>query len=216
MALRSRPDADRRDASDSESAMYARALDEAAASLRELRHDEVCRLGAAAVAMALAVAATNVQPDFARPLFLGGLVVGGLGLRALWRRWDLVDRLADEPDAYVIAEVLAYASREATMKRRRSFAALTRAWLDAAGPSLDALTANEIGLLVGQLEDDRLALDPACAVACWRLLSDLGSSPLPNPTLPQADVRSKVRRIRSGFHPPNEDSGTQRYQLRGV
>ena len=33
-----------------------------------------------------------VRPSLALPLMLGGFVVGALGVRALWRRWDLVDR----------------------------------------------------------------------------------------------------------------------------
>jgi hypothetical protein len=41
-------------------------------------------------------------------------------VRAVWRRWDLVDRLTGERDAYVISEVLAYASREATMETEQS------------------------------------------------------------------------------------------------
>ena len=63
--------------------MYARAVDEAAARLRELRHEEWEDLGLAALALGLAVVATQVRPAFAMPLFLGGLAVGALGVRAL-------------------------------------------------------------------------------------------------------------------------------------
>ena len=42
----------------------------------------------------LAVTAAEVRPALAVPLFLGGLVVGGLGMRALLRRSELVERLA--------------------------------------------------------------------------------------------------------------------------
>jgi hypothetical protein len=73
--------------------MYARAVDEAAARLRELRHEEWEELGLAAVALGFALAATQVLPRLAAPLFLGGLPLWALGVRALWRRWDLVDRL---------------------------------------------------------------------------------------------------------------------------
>jgi hypothetical protein len=175
--------------------MYARALDEAAASLRELRHDEVCRLGVAAVAMALAVAATRVCPDLALPLFLGGLCVGALGAHALWHRWDLVDRLADDPDAYVIPEVRSYASREAAMPRRRTFAALIRSGLVAERPCVDACIADELETLATELEDDGLVLDPARAIACFRLLSEVPSLD----QMSKAELRSRVRRIRSGF-----------------
>jgi hypothetical protein len=149
--------------------MYARALDEAAARLQELRHEEWGDLGLAAFALGLALAATQVRPALSVPLFLGGLVVGVFGVRALWRRWDLIDRLARERDAYVIPEVLAYASREATMERRHSFAALIRGRLKQTEAPLDTRlnsAAEELETLATELEDDELALDPACATAC--------------------------------------------------
>jgi hypothetical protein len=141
-------------------------------------------------------------PPLALPLFIGGLVVGALGARAMWRRWDLLDRLAGERDAHVIAEVLAFASREATMDRRQSFAALIRARLREATLAMDArvlAVADELVALASDLEDGDLALDPASAVACMRLLSDFPASPLLNPALPTEDLRSRVRQIRSGF-----------------
>jgi hypothetical protein len=184
--------------------MYARAIDEAAANLRVLRREERGRLAAAAIAMGLAVAATNVRPDLAVPLFLGGLAVGALGVRALWRRWDLVDRLAGEPDAYVITEVRSYASREATMPRRQSFAAVIRDALEMEPPLGDAGIAEELQALATELEDDGLALDPACAVACFRLLGDPHGTHRIDPTLSRAELRSRIRRIRSGFSPPSE------------
>ena len=98
-------------------AMYARAVDEASSRLRELRQEECGDLGLAALSLGLALAATQVRPVFAMPLFLGGVVVGARGVRALWRRWDLVERLAGERDAYVIPEVLACAAREATARQ---------------------------------------------------------------------------------------------------
>jgi hypothetical protein len=127
-----------------------------------------------------------------------------LGVRALWRRWDLLERLAGERDAYVISEVLAYASREATMERRYSFAALIRHRLGDASSTFDArvhAVADELEMLASELEDGELALDPASAVACMRLLSDCAQSPLLNPALPPEDLRSRVRQIRSGFRP---------------
>lgn len=182
--------------------MYARAVDEAAARLHELRHEEWENIGLAALALLLAVAVTQIRPELALPLFLGGLAVGAFGVRALWRRWDLVDRLAGERDAYVISEVLAYASREATMGRRHTYAALVRSRLRQPGlalqPRVDA-AAEELEALASELDDGELTLDPACAVACMRLLSDPAESPLLNPALPAEDLRSSVRQIRSGF-----------------
>jgi hypothetical protein len=91
--------------------MYARAVDEAAVRLRKLRNDEWECFGLAAMAFGLALLATQFRPDLALPVCVGGLVAWALGIRALWRRWDLVDRLSGERDAWVIPEVRDYAKR---------------------------------------------------------------------------------------------------------
>jgi hypothetical protein len=189
--------------------MYARAVDDAETRLRSLRREKREDFGLAAFALALAVVAAEVRPELALPLFIGGATVGALGLRALWRRWDLVERLSTERDAYVIPEVLAYASREAEIDRRQSFAALIRSRLPQPGLVSDprvVAAAAELEALACELEDGRLTFDPAAAVACMRLLTDLGESPLLNPTLPPEDLRSRIRHIRAGFRPPAEQA----------
>jgi hypothetical protein len=40
--------------------------------------------------------------------------------RLIDRHWDLLDRLADERDAFVIPEVASHASRHATSESRRA------------------------------------------------------------------------------------------------
>lgn len=182
--------------------MHARAIDEASSRLRKLRQEEFEDLGLASLSIALALAATQIRPVLAIPLFLGGVAVGVLGMRALWRRWDLVDQLAGERDAYVIPEVLAHAARETTVDRRHAHASRIRGELQHARLAYGdrvMLAAEELEALACELEDDRLALDPACAVACMRLLSDPSASPLLNLALPPEELRSRVRRIRSGF-----------------
>ena len=89
--------------------MYARTLEDQSARLTELRHEEWGDLALGAAALGLAIVASVFHPPFALPLFFGGLVVGALGIRALWRRWDMLDRLSVEPDAYAISDVLDYA-----------------------------------------------------------------------------------------------------------
>ena len=179
--------------------MYARAVDDAAARLHDLRREEWEDLGLAGLAISSALAATELYPDLALPLFLGGLGVGVLGVRALWRHWDLVDRLLDQPAAYVIPEVRSRAERESTMDRRRTLACYVRVWLREPVDERLATVADELEALAADLEDDELALDPPCAVACTRLLADLVSSPLLDRHLPQDDLRGQVRRIRAGF-----------------
>lgn len=182
--------------------MYARAIDAAAIRLRELRNEEWHDLALAGVAVGLALAATAYAPSLALPLFIGGLALGALGIRALWRHWDLVDRLAAEPDAYEIPEVLAYALRETTMEKRQRYASLIRDQLEptytSRSPRLDDAAA-ELAALADELEDEALVLNPACAVACSRLVGEPTQSPLLNPALPHDELRPSARRIRGGF-----------------
>ncbi len=189
--------------------MYARAVEDASARLRELRQEEWQDLALAALALGLALVATQVRPALAIPLLLGGVVVGCRGLGALWRRWDLLDRLAAERDAHVIAEVRSYASREATTEKRHWFAALIRARLAQPGElGLEPRVVHvseELAALACDLEDDDLLLDPACAVACARLVTDPAASPLLNPALPPEELQARVRQIRSGFTISNRE-----------
>ena len=182
--------------------MHAPTVDEAEVRLRELRLEEWYDLAVSGFAIALALAAAERAPSLALPLLIGGLALGALGIRALWRHWDLVDRLADKPDAYEIPEVLEYAARETTMERRRRYAALIHHYLSPASMGrsggFDA-AASELAALADELEDVALELSPACAVACSRLCSDPSASPLLNLELPQDELRWRARRIRSGF-----------------
>jgi hypothetical protein len=182
--------------------MDARALEDVEARLVELRQEEREELALGAAALSASLAATALYPPLVLPLFVGGLVVGARGVRSLWRRWDLVDRLADESDAYVLPEVLRYAAREASMERRRSSADLIRGWLGQAELAEDSrirVAAVELEALARELEDPALDLDPACAVACRRLLTDPAVSPLFNTAVPPEDISSAIARIRTGL-----------------
>lgn len=183
--------------------MHARAVEEASARLSELRQEEWGDLALAAVSLGLSLAATQTRPALAMPLFLGGVVIGVRGTIALWRRWDLVERLAGQQEAYVIPEVLAFAGREATAERRHMYAARIRSELELAETGLTyaerfVVAAEELEALAAELENDELTLDPVAAVMCKRLLTDF-ESPLFDPALAPAEVRSRVRRIRTGF-----------------
>jgi hypothetical protein len=182
--------------------MYAHAIQEAEAQLVELRQDEVQRGGLGVAALGASIAATVVYPPLALPLFLGGLTIAGLAVRAIWGHWDLVDRLADDRDAYLIPEVRAYAARDARADRRLAHAELIRTWTGKPTMAADARVveyAHDLEDLARDLEDERLELDPACALACRRLLSDATVSPLLNNSLPGEGVRPWILRIRAGF-----------------
>jgi hypothetical protein len=182
--------------------MYARAIEESEARLHELRHAEWEGLGLAALFLASAFAASLLHPAFALPLLFGGLTGTALGVRAACRRWDLLDRITGERDAYAIAEVRARALEEATQERRHSLAISLRLILNAPGARINARVVGateDLEALALDLDDDELVLDPAAAVACARLLTDPVNSPLLNPTAHAEDVRSRVRQIRSGF-----------------
>jgi hypothetical protein len=182
--------------------MDARNVERAGARLRELRREEWDDVGLAALALGLAVAATEVRPAFAIPLLVGGLASTLLASRAFWRRWELLDRLVLEPDAYLIPEVRHRAVQAATTRRRQGLARSIRGLQETPRLALAkriAAAAADLDALASELEDDMLELDPACAVACERLLTDGVSSPLLNPALPAEDVRSRVLQIRAGF-----------------
>jgi hypothetical protein len=173
--------------------------------LRELRQDEWADLALAALAMGLALAASFLYPPLALPLFVGGLASVVLAGRAFVRRLELFDRLLLDRDAYAIPEVRRRVEEIASMESRRALAHAVRATLTPApGYSCSprvAAVADELRALAGELEDETLSLDPACAVRCHQLLHYYEESPLLNYLLPEQDVQVWIRRIRCGFQP---------------
>jgi hypothetical protein len=90
----------------------------------------------------------------------------------------------------------------ATIESRRRLAASIRGTLGQPGLPIEirvSATADELEALASALDDDTLELDPACAVACFRLVSDYSVSPLLNHAASAGELRSAVDRIRSGF-----------------
>jgi hypothetical protein len=185
--------------------MTARTIEEAERRLHELRQEEWSDLTLAALAMGFALGATVVYPSLAGPLFIGALAVGFVAARAFFRRWELFDRLLLDRDAFAIPEVRRRAEHIAAMESRRTLAASVRNRLTPApGFSLAtrvAAAAEELVALASELEDEKLALDPECAVRCLELLTNGTDSPLLNDLLPVEDVRVRIRQIRGGFEP---------------
>ena len=179
--------------------MVARAVEDVGRRLKDLRREEWEDGALGAAALGLAVGATAVRPAFALPLFAGGLFLSWRAVVAGWRRWDLVDRLLVERDAYTIPEVRVRAEREASTANRRSLSRAIRSRLELAENPRVTANAGQLSALADELEDAELDLDPACAAACSRLLTDDVASPLVNPTVPADEVRSRLVQIRAGF-----------------
>jgi hypothetical protein len=197
--LRVFADVSPRDVLHAQGEMIARAVEDAGSRLHDLRVEEWEDGAVAVAAFVLAIAASTVRPAFALPLFVGGLFVACRAVTAAWRREDLLDRLLDERDAYTLVEVRERAERDATTSNRRTLAREIRWRLEFAETPRIAANADQLVELAGELDDPLLELDPACAVACSRLLTDPVTSPLLNSSLPAEDVRSRVVQIRSGF-----------------
>ena|SRR5579862_8557037 len=185
--------------------MYARQVEEQSTELDELKHDELELIGLTVLSFGLAFAAHG-RPTVALPLLAAGLGGAFLAMRAFWRRWDLVDRLLLEREAYLIDEVGQRARHIAELENRRSLAASIRWRLENASALRDAAgrlhrLASELADLASALDDDSLDLDPLRAVECERLLTDGTASPLVDGVTSVEDVLAKIRRIRAGFTP---------------
>jgi hypothetical protein len=177
-------------------------MEESEARLRELRRAQWEGFGLSALLLAAAFSASLLHLALALPLLFGGLTGTALGIGAAYRRWDLLDRLAAQPDAYAIAEVRALASAETAPQRRHSLS--LRLILNDPGARINARVtgaAEDLEALVHDLDDDELVLDPAAAIACARFVRDPMNSPLLDASSHAEDVRSRVRQIQSGFHP---------------
>jgi hypothetical protein len=180
--------------------MTARAVDEARDLLRDLKHEQWLDDAAAAVMIASSLVLLTPRPDLALALFAAGAFLAFRGAVATWRRWDLVDELVTEPDAYTIADVRARAVAEASAGNRRTLSSVIRWRLDRGADARVAAAATELAALADQLDDPALDFDPVCAAVCGRLLRDANASPLINDALPADDVQSRIVQIRNGFH----------------
>jgi hypothetical protein len=181
--------------------MDARSVERAEVQLHELRFQGLCDFVLAGVAFAAALAGSRLLPPLAVPLLVGGMGVAVLGMRALVRRYLLLEDLAVDRDAYLIPEVRAVALRAASREQRHRLASAIREALNpcwcGTNPRVEAnldLLA-EIGVA---LEDERLTLDPCAAIALDRLLT-AGECNLYSPGLPVDELRSRLRRVLDGF-----------------
>jgi hypothetical protein len=183
--------------------MYARQVEEQSTELHELKHDELELMGLTVLCFGLALAAHG-RPMIALPLLAAGLAGAALAVRAFWRRWDLVDRLLMEREAYEIVEVRTRAEHMALLENRRSLASSIRWRLEHASALAEPdgrlfRVAPELAELADELADETLELDPLRAVECERLLTDGITSPLVDPTASVDDLYAWICRIRAGL-----------------
>jgi hypothetical protein len=178
--------------------MDARTVDDAARELQELRHEEWHTAVLAPLVLVLSVVATQLFPPLAIALLAGGLCRAVRFVVVEFRRYCLVEDLAEQRDAYAIPEVAKRAHRAATMPSRRSMAEAIRLITELSHERLVSC-ACELEGLASELDRDDLDLDPAFAVACEQLVSDAMTSPLRDPSADVAEVAWRVRHIRSGF-----------------
>jgi len=182
--------------------MTARSLETTRDRLSSLRVEALEDAALGSLALALSLVATRVAPGLAVPLLLGGLTALCFAVRSYWRRWDLIDGLLLDREAYAIADVRSRGERSATLENRRMLADSARRLLVCpclSAPERVRSLAVELEKLADDLDDRGLLLDPTCAVACERLLTDASTSPLLNAELPVEDARARLLRIEAGF-----------------
>lgn len=185
--------------------MYARQVEENANHLRALRHEELELAGLTVICFGLALIAHG-RPSLALPLLAAGITGVVRGVHAFWLRWDLLDRLLLDPDAYTIAEVHEQAARIASLESRRSIASAIRWRLESVpalqGPEgrLHTISA-ELEDLACALEDEQLEFDLGAAVVCEHLLSEGASTPLVTGGVSPDEALARIRHIRAGFTP---------------
>src|SRR5512133_2786104 len=139
--------------------MVARAVEAEGRRLHDLRQEEWEDGAVAVAAFGLAVAASALRPAFALPLFIGGAVLAWRAVLAGWRRWDLLDRLLVEPDAYAIPEVCVRAGQQASMTNRRGLSRAIRSRLQLGKNPRVVANADEFAALAEELVDPQLELD---------------------------------------------------------
>ena len=167
-------------------AMYARAIDERRGSCASCRSSS----GASSVLLSLRSGLPVTATQFHRGVSLSP----SCSEVSSWERAASIRSGAGGTSStvssqtgtqYVIAEVRAYAARQATMARRHSFATAIRSTVQETAPSRISAAAQELEALAQELDDENLELDPACAVACMRLLEDPADSSLLDAVAPR-------------------------------
>jgi hypothetical protein len=184
----------------------AREVDEAASRLAWRRRQAV-ESGLLSLAVAvLAVPAFLLSTGAGLACMAGAVVQAGVALYAHFDRRGLRERLALEPEAYVIPEVAEFGREVASVRERRRLAEWIREIVrNPYRPGALCVAsrirrfARELDALARDLASPAMRVNPVSAVAVRRLLTYAGESPLYNPRLSDEDLAAALRRIRSGF-----------------
>jgi hypothetical protein len=196
--------------------MNARALDDAREGLHRRRR-RMIESGVLTVLMAgLAVAAWPLFRDFGVALGAGAVMQLALASGAFFARRFQIQRLALDPAAYVLPEVTAFGSRLVQPRTRAQLAASIRSLvsesLETRGRSLSASAglylrdrvwrySRELDGIARDLLSPAVKVQPVSVARCRWLLTQAAESPLYNSRIPQEDLGSALRQIRSGMQP---------------
>lgn len=186
--------------------MSARELEAAASSLSRHRSRAKGSLGLGILCALLSATVVVLYPVAAVPFGAGSLA--GLAL-AGWSwitRRERVARLALDPSAYGLPEVAAYGRRFVVPRERAKLAAsLETILFESSGAGrwyLEeriAAYGTQLAGLAQALRQADAEAQPESMVACHRLLTEAGESPLYNPRISADELPAAIRRIRRGI-----------------
>jgi hypothetical protein len=187
--------------------MDARALEEAAARIEGKRRRARQHAALALAAVVGALPALQLSRfDIALALAAGAIFEGLLAAGLLVSRRALIERLALEPTAYVIAEVRRFGLQVTEPRELADLAGrLRRVAAEASAPTtvwladrVEAFTA-QLDALARDLLSPSVAVEPPSVVLCRRLLVNAAESPLCNPQIPPEELALALHRIRRGI-----------------
>lgn len=186
--------------------MTARQVDRAAERLDGIRQRRRGRLVALGVAAAAALVALTQSTALAISFGLGVLVMALLAFSDTCRRRELLQRLALNPNAYVVPEVKRYGDYLVGPRGRRRLAASLDRVLSHAGTPMSYCIGervnkfrDEIEALAASLRAPKSDVEPTSVALCWRLLTRAAESPLYNGNIPADDLGFQVQRIQAGI-----------------
>lgn len=195
--------------------MTARDLDGARDELQRRRRRAIESGALAIVAGCLAAALWPLTQPLWIALVVGAVVEVGVAALSLGTRRFEIQRLALDPDAYVLPEVTAFGSHLVRPRMRAQLAASISAMTSESSRARTRLSASaglflrdrvrqytrELDGIARDLASPRVSVQPVSVARCHWLLTRAAESPLYNSRIPAEDLGFALRRIRSGMQP---------------